>query len=166
MDTIEIGKVLKPQGVKGEIKIEPFINDVDYYKTIKYFIIDGREYKIKSASARQGYVYAMVDGIDNPNHVDPLRNKILVVKREDAPKLDYNEFFITDMIGVSVYDEDGTCYGEIIDIDQFGAADVYTISGRRGVHTFPFVSDMVISVDLSKKTLLVKKDRLKEVMVW
>ncbi len=164
MDLLDIGKVLKPQGLKGEMKIEPIINDMNYFKNIKYVIID-QEYKVKSSFVRQGYIYITLSGFEDINLVEKFRNKILKVKREDAPKLEYNEFFIVDMIGVKVFDENGVEYGEIIDIDQYGAADVYTISGRKGVHSFPFVKDMVISVDIVGKTLLVKADRIKEVLI-
>lgn len=165
MELLEIGKVLKPQGLRGELKIEPAIYDMDYYKTLKSVLVDGKVYDIKSAFVRQGYVYITFKNFEDINLVEEFRNKKLKVKREDAPKLDYDEFFIVDMIGINVVDENGHNYGEVIDIDQFGAADVYTIKGRNGVHTFPFLKDMVISVDIQGKTLLVKEDRIKEVLV-
>lgn len=166
MDLLEIGKVLKPQGLKGELKIEPTIHDMDYFKSLKSVIIDGKTYEVKASFVRQGFVYITFKGLEDINLVESLRNKKLKVERDNAPKLDYNEFFIVDMIGINVVDENGKNYGEVIDIDQFGAADVYTIKGRNGIHTFPFIKDMVISVDVQGKTLLVKSDKIKEVMVW
>lgn len=166
MDLLKIAKVLKPQGIKGEMKLEPIIKDMDFFKTLKYVIIGGKTYNIKSATARQSFAYIMVEGIVEPNGVEALRNKIVEVERQDAPKLKEDEFFIDDMIGVKVFDENGVEYGEIIEIEQYGAADVYTMSGKRGVHTFPFVKDMVITVDMMAKTMVVNSERLKEVMIW
>ena len=166
MDLLKIAKVLKPQGIKGEMKLEPIIKDMDFFKTLKYVIINGKTYNIKSAAARQGFAYIMVEGIVEPNGVEALRNKIVEVKREDGPALNEQEFYIEDMLGVKVFDESGVEYGEITDIAQYGAADVYTMVGRKGVHTFPFVKDMVISVDMMSRTMVVKAERLKEVMVW
>ena len=165
MDLIKIAKVLKPQGIKGEMKLEPIIKDMDFFKTLKYVIVGGKTYNIKSATARQGFAYIMVEGIVEPNGVETLRNKIVEVKREDGPQLAEQEYLIEDMIGVKVFDESGVEYGEITDIAQYGAADVYTIVGRRGMHTFPFVKDMVVSIDMMSKTMVVNGERLKEVMI-
>lgn len=165
MDLLKIAKVLKPQGIKGEMKLEPIIKDMDFFKTLKYVIINGKTYNIKTSTARQGFAYIMVEGIVEPNGVEALRNKIVEIKREDGPALNEQEFYIEDMLGVKVFDESGVEYGEITDIAQYGAADVYTMVGRKGVHTFPFVKDMVISVDMMSRTMVVKAERLKEVMV-
>ncbi len=165
MDLIKIAKVLKPQGIKGEMKLELIVKDMDYFKGLKSVYIGGKMFTVKSSTARQGFGYIMVEGVTEPNGVELLRNKIVEVERKDAPKLDENEFFIDDMLGVKVLDENGIEYGEITEIEQFGAADVYTIVGRRGKHTFPFVKDMVVSVDMLAKVMVVKSERLKEVMV-
>ena len=53
MDLLKIAKVLKPQGIKGEMKLEPIIKDMDFFKTLKYVIINGKTYNIKSATSRQ-----------------------------------------------------------------------------------------------------------------
>ena len=166
MDLLKIAKVLKPQGIKGEMKLELIVKDMDYFKGLKNVYIGGKPYVVKSSTARQGFGYIMVEGIVEPNGVELLRNKIVEVERKDAPQLDENEFFIDDMLGVKVVDESGIEYGEITEIEQYGAADVYTIVGRRGKHTFPFIKDMVISIDLAAKVMVVNGERLKEVMVW
>ncbi len=165
MDLLKIARVLKPQGIKGEMKLEPIIQDMDFFKKLKHVIIEGKTYTIRSSAARQGFAYIMVEGIVEPNGVEALRNKIVEVKREDAPVLMPDEFFIEDMLGVKVFDESGNEYGEITKIEQYGAADVYTITGRSGVHTFPFIKDMVISIDMLGKTMVVNAERLNEVMV-
>ena len=166
MKNIKIAKVLKPQGVKGELKIELFIKDEGYYKDIKSVNIDNKSYNVKALHIRQGYGYITLDGVVDRNAAESFRDKVLNISDDAAPTLNIDEYYIEDMIGLNVVDETGKQLGKVTDIEQYGSADVYSVVGRAGVFSFPFIKKLIISVDLETKTMLLDSKVLDEVRVW
>jgi len=165
MNTITIGKILKPQGLKGEVKIQPFSGDENFYKTLKIVNIGDDVYKIKTCSLRQGFVYITFEGLNHIEQVEFLRGRELWVAGTSAPELKEGEYFVGDMLGLNVVDSEGCEYGKITDIEQYGSADVYTVAGAKGQFEFPFIKDLIVKVDLENKILVVNKKVFEEVSV-
>ena len=159
---VEVGKILKPQGLKGELKVKIFI-DFDRFKDLKVLTINNREYTINKAVFRMGYVYMMLDGVEDRNQALLLHSQTILGECEDI-ELEEGEYFIQDMIGMDVIVDDEN-YGKIIAIDQFGSADVITIQGSFGKWQFPYLNDVVLSVDVANNTMTLDKVRFDEVRV-
>lgn len=165
METIQIAKILKPQGVKGEMKLEVLINDNAFFKSLNNVYIDNKCFEVVSCCIRQGFGYLTIKGVIDRNQAESFRNKIVYVDRKDGPKLNIDEYLTQDMIGLNVIDENGKNYGKVISIEQYGAADVYIVHGKYGAISFPFIKNLVINVDLNNKTLFVDSKTLEEVKV-
>lgn len=167
METITIAKVLKPQGVKGELKLEIYIKDDNsFYKGLKTVNIGSKEYEVISCSVRQGYGYITLKGVIDRTQAEDFRNKLVIVNKDNGPQLQEGEYFTQDMLGIKVVDENGKDYGTVVDIEQYGAADVYVVHGKMGSLSFPFIKALIIDVDLQTKTLTVDSKVLSEVRVW
>lgn len=164
MELIEIGKILKPQGIKGEIKVEPLTRNTEQFLTLKEIFILGKTYKIVKSAVRQGYVYLFLEGINRCEDVEPLRNKYISRKREEVATQE-DEYLIIDLMGCTIVDENGVVYGEITDIDDYGAASVITILGKRGQFSFPYVDDIFTEVDIDNKRIVINSQIYKEVVV-
>ena len=133
MQKFYLGKVIKPQGVKGELKLKPNVNDNQMVKNITavYFNDSNNPIKVKNIVYRLGYVYLMIEGLVDRNNAENYRNyKVYVDKDEISTKED--EFLIDDLEGLDVFDEENQFVGTVLSFENYGANDIVTIlEGKR-----------------------------------
>ena len=96
---LTIGKVLKPRGLKGEIKIEIYSSDSARFSRLKKIKIDSVEYDIKHISPEGNVGYLTLLGVDSVEKAELLRGKFVTANRNDLPKLPDGKYYIVDMIG-------------------------------------------------------------------
>ena len=159
---MQIGKVLKPQGIKGEIKVLPLSNP-DFFKEIEYVSINGTQAKIESASIREDGVYLKLDIIRDRNDAEEYRDAILSVEREALPDLEDGQFFYEDLIGCEVFFEDGERVGEIINIENYGSKDIFEIHHGFSNTLCPFVEDVFTNIDTKTKKIIANRKKYLEV---
>ena len=121
-----VGTIVKPQGVKGELKIYPADKNLDIYENLKDVYIDNENYTIKNLSRRQGFLYVLLKGVDNRNIAETFRQK-KVYANDDEMSLKENMYYVDDLLGIDVVDENYEFLGTISDILSYGATDVITI---------------------------------------
>lgn len=166
MDKILIGIVAKPQGLKGEIKINPITDDINRFKKLTYVYIGNTKYDVENVSVRGQFVVVKVKGINSCEQVEPLRQLNVEVERKDAVELKKDEYFMVDLIGCNVILEDGTVLGEVKHFDRFGANDVATVKDIYGKEfMFPFLKEVLVEVNIEKKYIMVNS-KFDEVRVW
>lgn len=152
-DLLQVGVITSTHGVRGEVKVFPTTDDVARFKKLKQVILDtGKEKKeleIAGVKFFKNMVILKFKGIDDINDVEKYRKKSLYVTRENAVKLKKNEYFIADLIGLSVTSDNGEDLGKITDVLQTGANDVYVIR-KNGVPDIllPAIKDCVKNVDI------------------
>lgn len=162
---IEIGKVLKAQGIKGELKVACFVDDASMLKTVKQVYIGTKTYAVSHIRCDGTFCYMLLVGVDDRNAAETLRNWTIYAEKEnvDLPK---NRYFIDDLIGCKITTSDGVTVGKVTDILQYGAADVFVCNGDKGEVSFPFLNDLVLSVNIDSKLILVDAKRFGEVAVY
>lgn len=165
MERLVIAEVLKPQGIRGELKIKTF---TDYPEDVKAFgvvYIDGKEYKILSFRVgTDGAAYVGLRGVTDRNMAEELRGKKLEGAREDAPELEEGQYYIVDMIGIDCVTETGEFLGKVKDITLL-ASEIYTLEKDGKNILFPAIKGVVLGVDLPNKRMVVDKARFDEVAV-
>lgn len=144
---LTIGKVLKPRGLKGELKIELYASDSARFSHLKRLKIDGIEYGIDRISPEGAIGYVSLEGIDTVEKAEALRGKLITAYRNDLPKLPDGKYYIVDMIGLDVV-VSGEVVGEVCDVLQYGSADVYVVKNGANSFSFPAISGLVKQVDL------------------
>ena len=144
---LTIGKVLKPRGLKGELKIELYASDSARFSHLKRLKIDGIEYGIDRSSTEGAIGYVSLEGIDTVEKAEALRGKLITANRNDLPKLPDGKYYIVDMIGLDVV-VSGEVVGEVCDVLQYGSADVYVVKNGANSFSFPAISGLVKQVDL------------------
>ena len=163
-DFLKIGLIVKPRGIKGEVKVEPLTDDPKRFNALKKAIVDGTAFKVEKATVSDG-VYLKLFGVNDRNAAELMRGKFIFVSREDAVPLKEGSFFIADLIGASVFTEKGKI-GTLTDITS-AKTDVFTVENDDGgVLRFPFLSDLIVSVDVENKKIVLKEKRLSEVGVY
>ena len=156
---LRVGVITSTHVVRGEVKVFPTTDDAKRFKTLKKVILDGREpleLSIEQVKFFKNMVILKFKGYDNINDVEMFRKKSLYVTRENAVKLKKNEYFIADLIGLKMISDEGEDLGELTDVLQTGANDVYVIS-KEGADDIllPAIKDCVKQVDIGGGTMQV-----------
>lgn len=157
-----IGRVLCPWGVRGQVKVEPLTDDIHRYKGLKsvYLSLSGemQARNLESTTLlKDKYVVIKFEGIDTRDSAEQIRGAFLEVSREEAIQLPKDRFFISDIFGLEVFDEDGKHIGVIVDILQTKANDVYVIKGEGGQENLiPAIRQVIKDVDLDNNTMIIK----------
>lgn len=164
--TLKIGLIVKPQGIKGEVKVQPLTDDINRFKKLKEVIIEEKNYRVLNAVIGGGVVFLTLSGIPDRNTAETLRGKFLHVKREDAVSLPEGRYFVADIIGCTVVTDKDQTVGEIIEVTS-ARTDIFTVKCTDGrIMRFPFLNDAVIKVDVGAKTVTVNEKRLGEISCY
>ncbi len=142
-----VGKILRPRGLVGEMKIETYLSSPSQLSSIKRVAVNNTEYTVKHISLDGSFGYIKLDGVDNIDSAEALRGKDISARRADLPKLPDGKYYIADLIGIDVL-VDGDRIGEVVDVAQYGSADVYTVKGADGLLNFPAIPNLIKSIDL------------------
>ena len=165
MDRLVIGEVLKPQGIRGELKVKTFTDFPEDVKEFGTVYIDEKPYKILSFRVGpDGAAYIGLRGVPDRNAAELLRGKKLEGEREDAPELEEGQYYIVDIIGLSCETEEGEVLGVVKDVSNL-SSDIYTIEKAGKRILFPAVKGVVLKVDLENKKLIVDKKIFDEIAV-
>ena len=165
MNRLVIGEVLKPQGIRGELKVKTFTDSPEDVKKFGTVYIDGDPYKILSFRiGNDGAAYLGLRGVPDRNAAELLRGKLLEGNREDGPPLEEGQYYIVDVIGLSCETEEGEFLGTVKDIAKL-SSDVYTIEKDGKSILFPAVKGVVKRVDLGKGKVTIDKAVFEEICV-
>ncbi len=150
---LEIGKIVAVQGLKGEVRTEPWCDSPDFlceFDTL-YFDKGKTPLEVERSRPQKNIVIMKIKGVDTVEQAQLLRNKILYMDREDV-ELEEGAYFVQDLIGLTVIDNDsGRDYGKICEVSFTGANDVYHIKDKDGaVRLIPAIPDVVKSTDIGE----------------
>lgn len=166
MEKIKIAKVLRPQGLNGEIKCKLENPDYSIIENVNEIYLEGKDVpsRIKSKAFRGGYWYILIGTIDTREKADLIRGFNLYADRKflDIPE---DEYMIDDIVGSSVYSENGEKLGELIDVQNYGATDLFVIKQYGREYMVPFVNDIVIKVNPTAKIITINKKRYDEAKI-
>lgn len=165
MEFLRIGLIVRPHGVHGALKLLPLTDNTDRFLKLKQAYIEQDGYKkldIKEISVQADSVIIALEGIDTREQAEKLRDKYICVDRKNAVKLPEFTYFIADLIDCHVSGTDGTEYGELTEVLQTGANDVYVISGEKTL-LVPALKRLLNTVDIQNKRIVLNNDVLEEV---
>ena len=152
-DFFQVGIITSTHGLKGEVKVFPTTDDVKRFKRLKEVILDtGKEridLEVESAKFFKQFVILKFKGIDQIDDVEKYSKASLYVKRKNDVRLNRDEYFVDDLIGLKVQDEDGTEIGVLRDVMETGANDVYIIDLNDGRELLlPAIKQCVLEVNV------------------
>lgn len=166
MDAFRIAQILKPHGVKGEVKVYPLTDDPARFKKLREaYLESGGQYAPVSVDGSKFVSDAVVlhiEGINTPEEAEKLRGRYICVDRDHAVKLPEGTYFVKDVIGCSVSADDGTELGRVTDVFGTNANDVYVIEGERRLMV-PALKKLLVSVDVVNKKIVFDARVLSEV---
>lgn len=149
-----IGEVLRPHGVRGELRIrlltdypERITRDKTLYlgKNVNH---EGKAYTVEGMRRNQEYGLLKLVGINDRDAADLLRELLVLIPLEEAVPLEEGEVYLYELIGMDVQTEDGTRLGELVDVLETGANDVYVVdSPQHGEILLPAIPDCILKID-------------------
>lgn len=152
-ERFQVGIITSTHGLKGEVKVYPTTDESARFRRLKEVILDtGREdlvFEIEHVKFFKQYVILKFKGLDSIEDVEKYRQKSLYVTRQNAVRLKRDEYFVADLIGLRVMDEDGKPAGVLKDVLSTGANDVYVIEMEQGKELLlPAIKQCVLDVDV------------------
>ena len=166
MEKILVAKVLKSQGLKGEVKINAYNkNDSALNSGLTVYLKNGSQLFIRSMRERNGFFYATFENYNSIEQVECLKNEELYINASDLNKLSKDEYYVKDLLGCLVITNTSKELGIITEIENFGSADIYTVKSKQQEVLFALVEGLFLSVDLQKKQIIVDENKLNEVIV-
>ncbi len=165
-----IGEVLKPQGIRGEVKVKPYAANHDDFRSWKtLYIKQGETYepvKAKCSRVHDGFVYVTLGECASMEDAEKLRGVQLWIDRAHANPLEEDEVYVSDLIGCEGVDEEGKSIGVLADVLQHGVVDVYVFRAKGKSVMAPALKAVFPTVDVVAKRISVVRERLDEVAVW
>ncbi len=155
---LQVGKIVNTHGVRGEVKMMPLTDDPSRFDDLEWVFVDYKgtmtRYDIQSVKYFKGMVIIKFAGIDDPETAAALKGCYALVDRENAVRLPEGTYFICDIIGCSVYDENGRLLGQVRDVLQTGSNDVYVVRNDSGREVLiPALRSVVRNVQPEQKRI-------------
>lgn len=165
---IEIAKILKAQGLRGELKAQLFSDNYTGFEKRGYAYADAQgknrvEYTVERINPP--YIYLRINGTQTRNDAEKYEGVFLFLDRSELEEPGEGEYYILDLIGLEVNDGEGVRLGIIENVLQHGAADVYVVRGEKSF-MFPALKKVIKNVDIKNGVMTVYKDALEEVAVY
>ena len=164
-----IGQVVKPQGIRGEVKVRPITSDIGRFEGLEsVYTLNGKgEYVSHAITVNrlaEDAVYMRFEGCEDRDEAEKLRNELLYIDRAHALELDEDSNFLVDLYGLRGVVDDGRDLGKIVEVMQPGGNDVYVFrGGPLGEVLVPALKSVVLSVDLTAGEMRLDGKRLNEV---
>jgi 16S rRNA processing protein RimM len=151
---ITIGQIINTHGVKGELKIYPLTDDIKRFRKLKTVFIDDVEKQVIWCKLQADKVILKIEGIESMDDAMKYKTKYLKVRREEAVKLPEGRYFVVDIVGCKVIDENGVDLGNVSEVIFTGSNDVYWVKGKKDL-LIPVLDHIVKNVDIEKKEIII-----------
>lgn len=156
---LEVGKIVGTHGVKGMTRVQVWADSPDFLKQFKYLYTDSdgnNKLNVLKVQPHGNISLVAFKGVESIEHAESFRNTVIYIDRKDV-KLPEGRYFITDLIGITVTDaESGAVLGEISDVSQTGANDVWHIKKDGKEYLIPAIDEVIVEVDIDNQTAVIK----------
>ena len=158
-DRLSIGVIVGPQGIKGQLKMQLWTHFPERIPTLSEIFLDDEAAprRLEHAYLSGGLAILTVAGVDTREAAEELRGSIVRIPASEAAPLAEDEYFHFQLIGLPVFDEAGTPLGELAEILETGANDVYLVRDQQGRDLLlPALKSVVLDIDLKRGRIIVR----------
>lgn len=159
-DLFKVGTISSTHGIRGEVKVYPATEDLDRFRQLKHLILDtGKNHinlEIEGVKYFKNQAILKFKGIDNINDIEKYKGKDLFVTRENAVKLEEDEYYVADLIGSNVISDEDIELGKLTEVIKTGANDVYVVTANDGKEILlPVIRECILDIDIDKQIIKV-----------
>lgn len=157
---LQVGVITQTHGIHGEVKVFPTTDDAKRFKKLGEVILEnGKErfpVTIEGVKFFKQYVILKFKGFDSINEIEKYKNAKLLVTRENAVKLQKDEYFVADLLGMQVVTEDEEPLGSLKKVLATGANDVYIVENEDGEELLlPAIKECILKIDMENRRITV-----------
>lgn len=157
---LEIGQIVNTFGIKGQVKVNPFTDDIRRFDELKEVYVEKKHelklFQIEKVNYSKNMVILKLKGIETPEQAETLKNSYLKIDRKNAKKLPEGTYYIADLIGLDVYTDENKLLGKLDYIYNTGSSDIYVVKDEQGKETLlPAIKEVLKQVDLDSKKIIV-----------
>ncbi|HLA26993.1 MAG TPA: ribosome maturation factor RimM [Syntrophales bacterium] len=161
MDFLEIGKIVKPHGLKGSVKVLSYLESGDLLESLDRFSIRQRNdetvsYSLKSLRVKGRYIYLEMEGIETVEQAYALNGCPVLIPTDKLKALPEGEYYWQELIGLEVITEEGRPVGKLERIFSAGDSDVYVCTGGEREILLPAIEEVVRKIDPEKGVMVVR----------
>ena len=152
-DLVLLGKVTKPHGIKGEVKVYPYSREPGSFIQYSRVLLGSSsnaipvEYRIERARIQNNLVLLQLEGCDNRNDAEGLVNSLVYVHENELPEPDEDEFYLRDLEGRKMVTDQGQTIGIVSDILINGSQDLLKVTDGKQEYIIPLVPEFLVSID-------------------
>ena len=157
-DQVVIGRIARPHGVTGELKVRPFTESADTFMSFKEILVrcsggNEKRYRLVGRRVHKEFVLLKLKDVNTRDQAEALVGCEVTVHRDRLPKAEENEFYWTDLIGLAVQDLSGRDLGRVENLLRPGPDDLLVIKSAKGEWMIPFRAEIVSDVDLDARLI-------------
>lgn len=159
-ELVPVGKISGPHGIKGFLKVYSYSGNIQSLQSADSVFLKGKdgipkEYIVKSVSAHSGGFILGLAGFTDINQVLAMKGSELCIKRSQLPAPEEDEYYWSDLIGLTVHTDMGVELGTIVDIFETGSSDIYVVRGSFKEYLIPAIADVIAQVDIPGKKMVI-----------
>ena len=151
---LDCGRIVNTHGVRGEVRIVPWADSPEFLCQFSTLYLDGAPRRVLSSRVHKGSVVVKLDGVDTVEEAMLLRDKTVQIRRTDA-RLPEGAFFLADVIGLKVVDEEGRTLGTLKEVLSPSVQQVYVVEGEREI-LIPAVPEFILETNITGGYLKVR----------
>lgn len=158
LEYLVIGKITRPHGVRGEVRVLPQTDIPERFTWLESVIVgstDSEPIAVEHARLHKEMVLLKLAGFDHRDQAETLRGQYLYVSEEDAIPLEEDEYFLFELEGLEVVTDDGRILGELAEIIETKANNVFVVRGDLGELLLPDTDEVVQEIDFENGRMIV-----------
>ena len=162
-DLIALGEIVKPHGVKGELKVLTDFVEQDFNSKPKFVFIDNVKHDVQGMKFAKDCILLKLSGINTMTDAENFRNKEVLFSHSCLQELDEDEFYSDDLIGCEVFLENEKLVGKLVEVQNYGASDIFLIKNGTEELLCPVVKGLIKDVDFDNAKIVLDEAKYLEV---
>ena len=156
-DLREIGKIVNTHGIRGEVKIQPWCDEPELFDELEYLFIEGEKYNIVRNRFHKTCQIVQLENVNSIDDAERFKNKIVYINR-DALELPEGRYYIADIEGLTVKEQNGRILGVVDEIIKTGSNDVYSLKDtfNKKPVLIPVIEGVVLETNIDGGYIVVK----------
>lgn len=159
-ERLEVGQIVNTFGIKGFVKIYPYVDDISRFDNLKKVHIKSKkndeELQIEEIKYQKNMVLVKFKGIETVENAEKLRSSFVEIDRADAIPLEEGQYFIADLLGLDVFLDTGEKLGVLEDIYNAGSSDIYVVKNELGKQfLLPYIDEVIKQINLEEGKIIV-----------
>lgn len=159
---IAVGVIRKSHGVRGEASVEAWTDSLERFDELDAVTLVSpdesktRDARVESVRAHTGRVLLKFAGIDSPEDVQLLQGWTIEIPEEEARKLEEDEYFLHDLVGLRLIDGQGRERGTVVDVYEGGGGLLLKVKRADGKEfELPFAAELCTEINIAEKRMVV-----------